>query len=520
VLGAVLSRSLFSSVPGYLAFAFPVGQQRVVGWESVAIALATGVVAACVAVLAPLREIMSRRPLQQPAKAGRQHGSRWLAAAGVVCVLLAVGVLLLSPVAAIAGVVCLTAALLLLLPTLIHATVLAIGWIAERVDGPVPLLAVAELRARSTRARTFALAATAAVAVFAAVAVVGAYHDLQRGLDGSAHQIDRQADVWVTFPGEPNAFATTPFAISDAEISEAAELPGVASARPYRGSFLDVGDRRVWVLAPDGEVAAPIPAGQLTAGTLELADERVRAGGWVVLSDALAKELHVGVGDRVTLPTPSPTPLRVAALSTNLGWPPGAVILNARDYARAWGSPTPSGVQLDVSPDASASAVARELRELPSTAALTVETSAAREQRHYAAAREGLSRLTQIAGLVLGAAVLALASAMGGVLWQRRPKLGALKVDGLTELEIWRALLLEAALLLGAGSLAGAIFGLGGQVMLSRGLVAITGFPVTYQPAVTAAAAICGIVVAVAVAMLAVPGWLAVRVRPMPGLQV
>jgi hypothetical protein len=54
----------------------------------------------------------------------------------------------------------------------------------------------------------------------------------------------------------------------------------------------------------------------------------------------------------------------------------GDILLIAADYASAWGSTMPSGLQLDVSPSASACAVARELRSLPSTSGLENETRA------------------------------------------------------------------------------------------------------------------------------------------------
>jgi putative ABC transport system permease protein len=113
--------------------------------------------------------------------------------------------------------------------------------------------------------------------------------------------------------------------------------------------------------------------------------------------------------------------------------------------------------------------------------------------------------------------MLAMAAAMGGMIWQRRPSLAALKVHGYPEPELWRALLLESGLLLGAGCLVGAVFGLYGQVLLSRALETITGFPVFYSAAGLVALAILALVTAVAVAMLAIPGWLAVRVAASPG---
>jgi putative ABC transport system permease protein len=516
-LGDLLSRHLFGSVPGYLAFAFPVGEQRVVGFSSVALALAAGLLAACVAVLAPLRTIFADRPPGQRAGAGEPRGG-WLIGAGVVCLLASAGVLLLTPVAAVAGMALLTAALLLLLPSVVRTTIEALERGGRHMRSAVPVLAVMELRSRGSRTRTFALAATGAIAVFAGVAIAGSHGDLRRGLDASASEIDGNADVWVTFPGEPNAFATTPLSVGPAVRALAQDLPGVAAVGDYRGGFLDVGDRRAWVLAPPADARAPFPPRQLEEGDVVRATERIRAGGWVVLSRGLADDLDLGVGDAFTLPSPVPTRLRVAGLSTNLGWPPGAIVMNADDYARAWASAAPSALHVAVEAGVTPAVVAARLRgALARDFPVQIETVDARRERHFEAARQGLSRLTQISALVLGAAVLAMATAMGGVLWQRRPTLAGLKVDGFTEFELWRALLLESLVLLGAGCVAGAAFGLGGQVMLSRGLVAITGFPVFYEPGVALAAGILALVIAVALVMLALPGLIAVRVRPAAG---
>lgn len=220
----------------------------------------------------------------------------------------------------------------------------------------------------------------------------------------------------------------------------------------------------------------------------------------------------------MTLPTPVPTSFRVAGISTNLGWPPGSILLDADDYARAWGSRAPSALQIQLTPGASPGRAAISVRRtLGPGLPAKVETRRERTDSHLAASREGLSRLTQISALVLISAMLAMAAAMGGMIWQRRPALAALKVHGYPEAELWRALLLESGLLLGTGCLIGAIFGLYGQVLLSRALEAITGFPVLYSAAGLVALAILALVTALAVAMVAVPGYLAVRVQPAPG---
>jgi putative ABC transport system permease protein len=518
-IGDLLSRHLFHDVPGYLAAAFPVGAQRVVTWQSFALAIVGGLLAAGVAVLSPLREIFSRRPLLDSATSPRRrHERAWLAAGGGACLAVTTAILVFAPAAALVGMLTLTASMLLLLPLVIDGAVALVDPLRQRIRSAVPFLALTELRSRTTRARALAVAGTGAVAVFGSVGIQGAHGDLQRGLDNATRDLNAIADVWVSPAGYPNLFATTPFR-AGAE-RELAAVPGVRSVRLHRSAFLDYDDRRIWVLAPPRAARAPVPRSQLLRGDYEEATRRIREGGWAVVADVLAKQHDLRIGQSFTLPSPRPTRLRVAAISTNLGWPTGAVIVNGDDFARAWGSTAPSAYHLLLEPGATPAAVrAGVLSVLGGQSGFTVETERQRVARHQDASRQGLQRLTQIAVLVLAAAVLAMSAAMGGMIWQRRTRLALLKVDGMTARELWRAMLLESVVLLGAGCLTGAAFGLYGQVLLSRALSAVTGFPVVYGMAVAVSITSLVIVTAVAVAMVALPGFLAARVRPAVGLQ-
>ncbi len=128
-------------------------------------------------------------------------------------------------------------------------------------------------------------------------------------------------------------------------------------------------------------------------------------------------------------------------------------------------------------------------------------------------AAQGLSRLTQIRTLVLIAAVLAMAAAMGAMIWQRRARLADMKVDGFSRVVLWRALLWESAILLGAGCSLGAVFGIYGQLLLSRALSHVNGFPLIESTPVPAAIGNFALITAVAVAIVAVPGYAAARVH-------
>jgi putative ABC transport system permease protein len=325
--------------------------------------------------------------------------------------------------------------------------------------------------------------------------------------------VTRVTDIWVSPAGKSNTIGTTPF---EGHIAGTLKrLPGVARLSVYRGGFLDIGDRRTLVIAPPRGTMRLIPPNQIVSGELGRATELLRTSGWVTLSQSLAGDYHIRIGQPFTLPSPEPTTFRLAAVTTNFGWPPGAAILNAEDYARAWGSADPSAYEVQVKPGALVAEVQRNIQQtLGSRAPLMVQSAYQREQVYRSTQRQGLSRLSEIAALVLIAAALAMAAAMGAMIWQRRPRLAGMKVDGFDQGELWRALLCESALLLGAGCSIGAVFGLYGQLLLSHALVSVTGFPVVFAIGVPIAIGIFAIVTAIAVAIAALPGYLATQVKP------
>ncbi len=521
-LGEALSMLVFRADPGYLAFAFAVGEQRVVSWQSVAVAATTGLLAACIGVLSPLRGVLARRlrstPRRDPtAPRRRRRRSRrpWVprAVLGTGFLAITTAILLAHPQSAILGSVALVAALLLLLPVAFDALLAGFAVLQRPLYAASTRIALVELRAPHNRMRSLAIAATGAVAVFGSVAIEGARSNLLRGLDASARAIDSNAAVWVSPQGAANTFTTIPFAGTAAR--RLSHLPGVSAIGVYRGGFLDWGDRRVWVLAQPRTAAHPIPVGQLVQGELGPATAAIRRGGWAVISQALAAAHNLRIGERFTLPSPHPAVLRVAALSTNLAWPSGAVVLNAQDYARAWGSPDASAYQVQIQPGVSPAAVSAEIQHLLGAhTALVSETAAQRMGANYATTRQSLARLAQIGTLVLIAAVLAMAGAMGSMIWQRRPQLAYIKRQGYKRGVLWRALLCESALLLSAGCSLGALFGIYGQLLLSHALATVTGFPIVFSVGGIAAVTSFALVSAAAVAILALPGYLAVRVRP------
>jgi putative ABC transport system permease protein len=511
VLGDELSIHLFRSNPGYLSSAFAVGSERVVSWQSIAVAIVGGMGAATVAVLSPFKDIVSRDPLAAIAPREERGGgvSALLTLAGLACLAATVAILAAAPQAAIVGMVTLIAALLALLGLPLAGVLAAVRALAPRIVSAVPHIASMELRAG--RSRALAIAATGAIAVFGAVSIQGAHSDLLGGLYGAAEDMNAATDVWVSAAGGSNLLETSPFPAKD--LAKLRALPGARAVRVYRGGLLDWGDRRVWVIAPPRAAVPLVPPSQLVEGNVAQADARLRAGGWAIVSLALAEEHHLKIGDSVTLPAPNPTTFRVAAVSTNIGWAPGAVLIGAEDYATAWGSQDASAYQLLAKTGVAPTQLAAQARAaLGGETGLAVQTAQQHEARLKAITRQGLDRLSQIATLILAAAVLAMGAAMGAMIWQRRPRLAKLKLEGFARVELWRTLVLESMLLLGVGCFSGAIVGLIGQQLLDRALNLVINYPVVGSVGVVVALSSLALVTAAAVLMVAIPGWFAAEV--------
>lgn len=511
-LGELLSIAVFHSSPGYLAFAFPVGSPRIVTWQTIAISLAAGFAAALFGVLAPLRDVV--KPTLSVTRPLRGWAPVRLAA-GLGGLAVTTAIVIYRPQSAVVGMCTLMLALICLLPPLFDRALASFAALMGTVPfaSASPQLATVELRDPATRVRSLAVAATAAIAVFGAVSIQGSKHNLEEGLNRTANEVNDITSVWVSAPGQANALGTTPFDATST-MARVRKLPQAGHVSLYRGGFLTIGDRRAWVLAPPLSGRFSLSARQIVAGSSRLATRRLRAGGWAVLSEALAKELHLRVGETFVLPSPHPGRLRVAALSTNMGWPPGAITISSNQYARLWGSGQAAALNVEPANGASPATLRRAIaRALGPDSSLAVQTAEGRDHLWQTIGAQGLSRLSQIAALAIIAAVLAIAGVMGSMIWQRKPHLAYIKRQGYTRGILWRTLLWECVLLVLTGCVVGGAFGLYGELVLSHALVVVTGFPVIVGVGFTIPLVVIAVVCLAALVILAVPGYLAVRVR-------
>jgi putative ABC transport system permease protein len=515
VLGDVLSHIFLHRIPTYLTTAFPIGSHETLHLDTVLAALGCGVLATMLASLSPALDLRAGRATDavfRDRSGGGEVLARGtaskLALAGVVLLAAIAVMLALVPSLTIIGGTALALVALFAIPGAFAGVARALQWAGEHVPSSSLIVVVSELRAVTTR--SVALAGIAALAVYGSIAIGGARADLIHGLDASFGEYLGTADLWVTTGG--NDLTTNGFR-ADGALQAVARSPGVASVRVYQGSYLDVGKRRLWIIARPSGDSPMIPASQLVKGNEARATRLLRSGGWATVSGAFAEEHHLGVGSRFTLPTAAGTaPLRVAAITTNLGWSPGAVILDTADYRRYWETGEPSALEVNLEPGvdqaAGRRAVTHALADRPGLGVLTLH---ARERQYEANARQGLSALGEIATLLLIAAALAVASALGATIWQRRARLASLKIQGYDTGQLWRALLLESAIVLSIGCAIGALTGVYGHALASRWLRLETDFPASFEIGVGEVLLTLALLAAIALAVIALPGLAAAR---------
>lgn len=521
-VGWALSQTTAQEPPGYLALAFPVGMEPMIAPATVALALLGGVAATCLAAAQPLLDLRRGRAVDavfsehgEPGQAiGRRTRSR-LAVAGALLVAATTALTALAPGLTVAGVGLLALAVVLVVPAAFGAVLWAAGAIARR--GGFNMLLLASRALRATTVRSLALAATGAVAVFGTVAIEGAHDNLLNGLYEDYADYSGTADVWVSNPEDD--LALQPFDARDLA-RRAAAVPGVAAVRAYHGGLLDVGDRRIWVIGRPPQDAMPIPRSQIVDGDPDRAMRLLRDGGWVAVSRQVAEAQDAGVGDTLALPTPTGTArFRIAATTSNLGWGAGAVVLNRDDYLRRWPHESPTALELDVAPGGDPRAVARAVgAALGTQTSLEAQATADRAEHANDLARDGLARLSQIAVLLLVAAVLAMASATGAGIWQRRATFAQLRIEGFRSGKLWRALLLETGIVLGTGCAVGAVAGVYGHWLGNRWLELTTGYPAPFEVALGQTVLTCVLVSVAAVAVSAIPGWFVARAPARLGL--
>jgi putative ABC transport system permease protein len=517
--GYALAVGLFHQSTGYLTQAFTLGSETVVQARPMLIALGCGLLASFLGACTPLLDLRRGRASDavyaEDGAPGNQLSGETrgrLTAIALGLLLVASALFALVPSAALAACVLLALATMLAVPITLAGVMRATALLGEHYQR-LTLLPVALTGLRATTLRSMALAATGAVALFGSIALGGARADLLRGIGQVAERFSGDAQLWVISPLDNQA--TVSFPPRD-YATRLAALGAVSSVGAYQGSFIDWGKRRPWIIARPANATASVLEGQILQGGAATAARRLQEGGWIVLSNQIASEHHLKLGAIVRLPTPTGlTELRLAATSTNFGWPTGVIFIDTRDYTRAFATRALTALGVDLRPGSNVEEAKTVIeRQLGPGSGLEVITPSTRAARIEASGGEGLGQLGEIEKLLLAATIAAMVAALGSSIWQQRISLASLRVEGTRPSQLRRLLLIEALVMLSAGCITGALAGVYGQLIIDSYLKGVTGFPVASLVTAGRPVEIFALVVLIVLALAAIPGFLASRVRP------
>jgi putative ABC transport system permease protein len=511
--GDIVSLLAYRTVPGYIAAAFAIGGKRVVELQTVGLAVAGGLFAAFAATAIPALTILrstssNTEGLGRAFSLARRFRFSDKAVFCLGATLIGVSVLasLLAPTTTVAGLIGLALGLVLCLPLSTRYLLSAARAISERTGDAPAQLSVAELR--TAPSRSVALLATGAIAALLTVLIGGSVTDVRHAARTGAGDLFSSADIWVKPGGAENVYTTQPFAYLAAQ-QQLRRSPAVSSVLPWRDAFLDIPNRRVWVIGVPRQVGAQIAPSQLIEGSLTVADRRLREGGWAAISQTIARERHIHLSEAFTLPTPSGNRrLRLAATIANYGWLPGAIVMNADEQARLWGNTVATELAVRLRPGVPIDRGREAVEQvLPASAALHVQSGAERRAEVSAVLGSTLARLSATTIVVLIATIVSVITLMASAIWQRRGRLDSLMALGLSSSQFARLVSYESGLMLISGCLIGVAAGLLGQYLIDGWLHATTGASLHYAPAwwlgvrtILIAGAICVIASAIVVA--------------------
>jgi putative ABC transport system permease protein len=488
--GDLVSLLAYRDVPGYIAAAFAVGPQRIVTAQTVEIALAGGMLAAFAATILPALAMLRSSAVVEPEGVGRtlsltrrlRPSDRGVFACGLALICLSVLAALLAPGSTPGALAGLVAGIVVCLPLTARGLLALARTASRRSSDAAARLSVAELR--GSPPRTVALLATGTVAAFLMIVIGGSVADVQSAVRRGAGDLLSTAQLWVKPGGPQNVYTTQPFASAQTQ-RRLLRLGAVRSVAPWRDSFLDLPGRRVWVLGPPPGLQAQIAPSQLLEGSLTDADRRLREGGWAAVSQTIAREENLHLGERFTLPTPAGyAGFRLAATTANYGWLPGAVVMNGADHARLWMSAKATELAVELAPGVSIER-GKELvrRALGPGSGLSVQTAGERRAEVDSVLGSTLSRLNEITIVVLVTTIASVIALMMAAVWQGRGRFNSLISIGMGSSQFARMIFYESGAVLLGGCLIGLAAGLAGQYLIDGWLHHTTGAPVEYAPA-------------------------------------
>ncbi len=413
-----------------------------VGWLSLAKAVALGLAGTIAASWLPARQAARTPPLTTLSRAALERSTRRqlprLAGAGALLVMLGFLVAFVLP----GGVVTGFAGLFILLLGAALITPLGLPllhWLLIRLPlGGVWRMATRDLDRHLSRLGT--AAAALMVALSASVGVAVMVESMRTSVSDWLQDL-LTADLYIAADAFEDG-ATLP----DAVVREAPLLAQVSAYSAYRDRRLQVGDRRVRLVAT--QLAEPSRRGFDFVARTAADPWTGFDAGEVLISEPLAHRLHLRPGDPLVLPTPlGDVPFTIAAVFRDFASEHGRVFLELAHYRRHW-----SDLQVNTIALFSSTGDASALQEAASARFsddFELSFTAAREiYRESMAVFDRTFRITEVLRLLsVAVAFVGILSALMAVQLERRKEFAVLRALGLTRGQVSLLIMIESAVL-------------------------------------------------------------------------
>jgi putative ABC transport system permease protein len=436
--------------------------------ETIAIAVAAGVLTALVAALVPAVQAVQ----EEPASAVRRTPprARWgYQTAQLVCSLALIGVGVLCILlrerlpgrfAMYGGFVLVLLGLLLTTPLLVSVISRVFQPAARWLLGIEGRLAADNLVRAPRRTGLVITVLAAGVAMFLQTAGV-----LRSNQEPILEWVDRalDADLFVS-SGSP-IIGSGQNLLMEASLGPEIrkKFPrDVAAALGVRTRTADLGNDMVLLVALDAAGFDALGGGRGPLGHTGLYQRLTEPGrDRAVVSENFAALYHVRPGDVIRLGGPhGPVPVEVAGVVRDYSYPRGTVLMDLRRYARLFDDPLVDEFFVYLGPAADEGPVAKGIADRWGADYDLVIWDRAEQRKSFLTTMYRFSVVAYSQELVVGVvAALGLAFALLISVLQRRRELGILRAIGATQEQVLKSVLAEAALMGVIGSLIGLCVG-------------------------------------------------------------
>ncbi len=483
-----------------------------------------GIASAVAAAHFPARQAARLEPVEALAvgrfrSVGRRHGRarrRWGVSAAVLAAAAVVGLAPRSLEGSILALGLVNLAAILLAPSLIAPLVRLLRPALRALFGAEGGLAAESLVQAPQRTSATAIALMIAVAYV--INLSGMVASLRASYGDWVEQVIN-ADLYI-WPSE--RYFSQPYRIPPEFADEVAQVPGVRWVEPYRGVRLDyLGGRPLLTSFPLELTYRRLEPPILEGDVEDYLQKSVRGEG-IAVSDNFERRYGVGVGDELTIPTPSgPLTLPVLAVMRDYTSDQGTIWFDRRLYVEHWRDETIDALDVLLEPGADPERVAAAIRER--LAASTNRLFILTRSDFKAATTRLLDQFFSLSHVQLGIALLVAALGVANTLVisvaERRRELGILKALGTERRQVVRLIVAEALAIAAIGGLLGYLVG-SYLIRFSVGSLSATtsGWTLPYAFPWGIAGSLTVLLALVTVAAAVYPARMALRVSPAEAL--